>query len=253
MMPYNGFIHDLDGTAYLCSCIQVPIEPAPGCGSGGASIDPPAAYAGKLSELGIPCDQEDVVTSVFVTVDHVAQAFPGARFHLIGDAYLRDRLIEAGLREAPSPDETDLVIVSLDRHLDYRNLLHGYLAAQRGAPALATNIDLVCPSDGEDILDAGTWIAPLEALVRGKIDAVLGKPSPAMAEVARGRTGSSAAETLVAGDRIETDVALGAAAGMATALVLSGVTDRSWLAASRLEPDFAVETLADLPAALEDA
>lgn len=83
------------------------------------------------------------------------------------------------------PDETDLVIVSLDRYFGYRKLHHGYLAAQREAPVLATNSDLVCPSDGEDILDVGAWIVALEALLRPKIDAVLGKPSPARAEVAQ--------------------------------------------------------------------
>ena len=257
-MRFKGFILDLDGTVYLGNELITGADEAIAWmrAKGRVAfltnkpIDSPATYADKLSHLGVPSDQEDVITSVAATIAYLRRDWPSARFHLIGESYLERELVDAGLSVAQNPSQTDVVIVSLDRDLNYAKLHHAYLAARSGAMVYATNPDLVCPTDQGDIIDAGATIAAIEALIGRRIDGVFGKPSVEMAETARRRIRSSPAETLVVGDRVETDIAMGINAGMYTALVLSGATT----CADGLDqqPDVTVNSIGDLPRVLEE-
>ncbi len=65
------------------------------------------------------------------------------------------------------------------------------------------------------------------------------------------RMGVPANECLVIGDRLETDMAMGRAAGARTALVLTGVTKRNHLAAAPLQPDFVLENIGELARLLD--
>lgn len=259
-MKIKGFILDLDGTIYLGEKL------VPGAREAvewmrargrvafltNKPIDAPVCYAEKLTRLGIPTEPYDVLTSVATTVDHLCAKFPGGRFHLVGEEYLRGQLVQAGMQVAATPDQTELVVLSLDRTLDYGKLHHAYLAAKSGARVYATNPDLVCPTDTGDIIDAGASIAVIEALTRRPIDGVFGKPSRAMAGAARTRTRTLPDETIVVGDRVETDIAMGLEAGMRTALVLSGATQQGAEERGGYRPDFVVPSIRELPRVLEE-
>lgn len=257
-MRLKGFILDLDGTVYLGDrLIAGAAEAIVWMRSMGhvvfltnKPIDSPASYADKLTRLGVATATEDVITSVAATIAYLGRVWPAAKFHLIGEPYLERELTDAGLTLSSSPSETDVVIVSLDRDLNYAKLHHAYEAARSGAKVYATNPDLVCPTGQGDIIDAGATIAAIEALMGRRIDGVFGKPSLGMAETARLRTRSLPRETLVVGDRIETDIAMGIQAGMRTALVLSGATDRQRAIDSDQQPDFTVSSLSELPRVL---
>jgi len=82
-------------------------------------------------------------------------------------------------------------------------------------------------------------------------DAVLGKPSATARELVLDVLGHPPEECLVVGDRLDTDIALGDDAGMATALVLTGVTDRNGVADSPYEPDYVLDDLGDLHEVLD--
>ena len=166
---------------------------------------------------------------------------PGARVYVIGEPSLVRELSEAGFQMAERPERTDLVLISLDRGLSYEKIHFAYHAARAGAKVMATNPDLVCPMPGDEIVDAGATIAALEALLRRRIDGVIGKPSPIMVGVVAERLKLPPEACLIVGDRLETDIAMGKAAGMATALVLTGVTDRARLRESAIQPDYVLE------------
>ncbi len=257
-MKIKGFIVDLDGTVYLGDAlIPGSAETIAWMRRRGRVIflsnkptDSPAAYAAKLCGLGVPTEDEEVITSVAIAIQYLRENRPGARFHLIGESFVESRLLDAGLIVGRTPDETDIVVVSLDRGLTYAKLHHAYLAARAGAEVYATNPDLVCPTDRGGIIDAGASIAALEALMGRPVDKVFGKPSPEMAHAARRLAGSTTEETLVIGDRVETDIAMGIEAGMRTALVLSGATDSQSVERASFRPDVTVSSLADLPQAL---
>jgi ribonucleotide monophosphatase NagD (HAD superfamily) len=78
------------------------------------------------------------------------------------------------------------------------------------------------------------------------VELVAGKPSRLIIDKALERLGVPAAACLVVGDRLETDILMGQRGGMATALVLSGVTRRDELARAAVQPDYVLNSVADL-------
>src|SRR5688572_31092359 len=88
---------------------------------------------------------------------------------------------------------------------------------------IATNPDRTCPVEGGEIPDCAGMIAAVEAVTDRKVETIVGKPSPIILEVALSALGVAAADAVMVGDRIETDVAMGKRSGLATILVLSGI------------------------------
>ena len=107
-------------------------------------------------------------------------------------------------------------------------------------------VDAAMEAEGE-IPDAGAVIGALEGCSKRKVELVVGKPSPHIVEVALEQLGRLAGECLMIGDRVETDILMGHRAGMATALVLTGVTRREDLPHSPVQPDYVLESIAELP------
>ncbi len=264
----NGFIFDLDGTVYLgdgllpgaADCIRelrergkrilfVTNKP----------LAPRAAYADKLTRLGIPACETDVITSAFVLARHLARTAPGLRLYVIGEPYLKDELCAHGLtvvQEPPQRDpldwidgaRIDAVVVAFDRTLDYRKVNIAYQALVRGARFFATNADKACPVVGGAVPDAGATIAALEHITGRQLELLAGKPSPVMMQVAMEQLGMPAHECMIAGDRLETDVRMGQAAGMLTAVVLTGIATREAASQFPQPPDWILENLGELPA-----
>ena len=111
---------------------------------------------------------------------------------------------------------------------------------------LATNPDRTCPTEEGEIPDAAGMIGAVEGVTNRRVEVVVGKPNRIMLDVALERLGLPAGACLMVGDRLETDVAMGRAAGMPTALVLTGVTRREELAAASVRPDYVLESIQDL-------
>lgn len=229
----EAVIFDLDGTLYLGESL-IPGADAVVAALRDAGIRvafltnkpiaSPESYAEKLSRLGIEAETSDVVTSVGLTVDFLDREAIGRRVFVIGEDYLKHSLRHAGYVEATCPEGTDVVVVSLDRSLDYTKIQFAYRAALSGARVVATNPDLICPMEDGEIIDAGAWIGALEALLRKPVTDVLGKPSRRCAEVCLARLGVDPANAMMVGDRMETDIRMAQDSGMRSALVLSGVT-----------------------------
>ena len=117
------------------------------------------------------------------------------------------------------------VVIAFDRTFSYAKLDTALQAVRRGARLIATNPDRTCPVEGGgEIPDCAGMIAAVEAVTGQAVEAIVGKPSPIILEVALAALGVPAAEAVIVGDRVETDVAMGKRGGLATILVLSGVT-----------------------------
>ena len=252
----KAILFDLDGTLYLGERLiegaAVSVERIRESGIRVAfltnkPLDSPDSYATKLSRLGIPAETEDVMTSVSLTVSFLDQAGDIERVHVIGEDYLRTCIFAAGYAEATVPTETDMVVISLDREMDCSKIHFAYQAIVAGAQVVATNPDLLCPIEGGEIVDAGAWIAALEALLGREISDVMGKPSARCAEFALKHLDCSPDATLMVGDRMQTDIRMASTAGMRSALVLSGVTTGGALERFDYNPDFILDSVADLP------
>ena len=180
-------------------------------------------YAAKLTRLGIPTRAEEVVTSSLVLARHLARLDPGAACFVIGEPPLLRELRAHGL-EVREDHQVGWVVIAFDRTFTYAKLNTALQAVKRGARLIATNPDRTCPVADGEIPDCAGMIAAVEAVTGKAVELIVGKPSPLMLEVALEVLGLPAGETVIVGDRIETDVTMGKALGLATVLVLSGVT-----------------------------
>ena len=265
-----GLICDLDGTIYLGERLLPGVSEAiRALREAGKRLvyvsnnptAPGAAYAEKLTRLGLPTAPEEVITSAGVLGRHLARHAPHQRLYVIGEESLKDELRAQGLqvaeekldadpRQAIDPAGIDAVVAAFDRTLDYRKLNTAYQALLAGAHFYAANADKACPVPGGTIPDAGATLAYLEHLTGRAPELLAGKPSPLILEDALERLGLPAARCLMVGDRLETDIRMGQEAGMATALVLTGATNRLQVESQPNPPDYVLEGLAELPGML---
>jgi NagD protein len=253
---YAGYIFDLDGTIYLGDALipgaQAAIERLrrarrPVVFLSNKPLEPRDNYARKLTRLGIPTPPEDVINSTQALIHLLRERHPGARLFVIAEQKLWDELARAGFRLTQQVDQVDVVVAAFDRTLDYTKLNLAHQALVRGAAFYATNGDKTCPVAGGEIPDCAGVIAFLEATTGRTLQEIAGKPSAHILGAALARLGVEAGRCLMVGDRLATDIAMGLAAGMDTALVLSGVTTREALAASGVAPTYVLESVADCP------
>jgi phosphoglycolate/pyridoxal phosphate phosphatase family enzyme len=270
-LQIDGFIFDLDGTVYLGE------EALPGSVDAIAELRrrgkrvlfvsnkplaPRPAYATKLTRLGIPATESEVITSTYVLGFHLSRCLPALSYYVIGEENLRaelrshglhivDELVEQDPKAVIQPHGIDAVVVAFDRTLDYRKLNTAYQALRRGARFFATNADKTCPLPGGDVPDAGATLAALEHLSGRTVELVAGKPSSLIANVGLEKLGLPAARCLMAGDRLETDILMGQQAGMRTAVVLTGVAQRAEAEQMAPPPDLILEHLGALPELVE--
>src|SRR5262245_36244691 len=250
--PFDGYIFDLDGTVYLGETLL----PGAGEAIGGLralgrrvvflSNNPTHTreqYAARLTQLGLPTPAREIVNSAQVMVQWLLHEAPGCRVFVVGEQPLKDELSAAGFRLVERAEEVDVVIASFDRTFAYWKLQTAFDAIRRGARFVATNADRYCPVPGGGEPDAAAVIAAIEACTATKVEVVVGKPSSIMARAVAQIIQLPAERCLMTGDRLETDIAMGVAAGMATALTLTGATTRAMLEASEIRPDYVIERL----------
>ena len=208
----------------------------------------PEDYQAKLASMGIAMPAARVITSSIATRRDLEHEFPrGTPAFYIGMRGLREALFGDGyfVYDERHPQ---VVVSGLDMELTYQKLKIAALAIRAGARYVATNPDFTLPTDEGLVPGAGSIIA----LLRTASDVeptVIGKPAPAMFQTAIEILGADPRRTLAIGDRLDTDIAGAAAAGLASALVLTGVSTRAQLAQSTLQPEIVFAGLPELVAA----
>jgi len=262
----DGFVFDLDGTVYLGEAVL------PGAVEGIAELrrrgkralfvsnkplQPRQVYAEKLTRLGIPTPEGEVITSAFVLGHYLAQGLSDLRLYVVGEEALRQELRSYGLhvleelvdqdpQQVMEPRNIDAVVVAFDRTLDYRKLNTAYQALRQGARFFATNADKICPMPGGGIPDAGATIAALEHITNRKVELLAGKPSALIMQVALDLLALPAERCMMVGDRLETDILMGQQSGMLTAVTLTGVSTREDVARMADPPTFVIKDLSQL-------
>jgi HAD superfamily hydrolase (TIGR01450 family) len=252
---YKGYVFDLDGTVYLgdallpgarqtiealrrAECRMVFVSNKP--------VETRQAYADKLTRLGLPTPVQDVINSTQVLVHELSARAPGSHVFPIGEQVLCDELVGAGFILSEEPGDIEYVIASFDRTFVYRKLQIAFDAIRAGAHLIATNADAYCPVPGGGEPDAAAIIAAIEASTGHQLEWLAGKPSPLMMHTAMDRLGTAPEDSIMVGDRVETDILMGKRAGMSTAMPLTGATTLDKLARSEVQPDFILERLDQL-------
>lgn len=234
--PYAAYLFDLDGTIYLGD------ELLPGARrlieglrerdlpvrflSNNPTKDP-EQYAAKLAGLGLPTPVGEIVNTVVTMTRWLLDNAPDAVVYPISEPPLIRALDQAGIRTSSDPAEIDVVVASYDRTFTYEKLQIAFDAIwfHRRARLVATNPDRYCPfPGGRGEPDCAAIVAAIEACTGVACETTTGKPDPAMLEAALSGLGVEAADCVMVGDRLTTDIRMALDAGVTAALVLTGDT-----------------------------
>ena len=238
--PYRAVLFDLDGTLYRGS------EPIPGAidtvqrlldrnvlvryVTNNATLTR-EAFGAKLRGMGFPALAEEVYSSATGTAAYLASSGVRSAF-VVGMPGLIATLRGAGIEVVnagddgvvqPTGDPADAVVVGLCRTLSYELLDGAMNAILRGARFVATNPDATFPLEGGRFSPGAGSIVAAVRTCSGVEPFVVGKPKPFLIETILRDADLQPDEALVVGDREDTDLAAGRAAGCPTYLVLSGV------------------------------
>ena len=199
-------------------------------------------YVTKLGKLGIAATREDFMTSSQATAFYLKQNHPGKKLYVCGTRSLVAELESEGFTVTTNLEEVECIVMGFDTELTFQKLHDvSYLLLTRpDLPYIATNPDLVCPTEFGSVPDCGS-VCDMIYNATGKRPVVIGKPEALMPQLAMERTGCTKEQTVVIGDRIYTDIKSGINAGTVTVLVMSGETTREILDASPEKPDFVLE------------
>lgn len=205
----------------------------------------PDQYVEKLSALGVTVEPWQVITSSLCAAEMLKKRLPaGGEVFVVGEDGIKQALQNQGFKIADieSAENSVAVMAGLDRKVNFEKMREATLLVRRGVPFYATNPDKTFPTPRGEIPGAGAWISVI-VTATGIEPVYAGKPYPFLMEMALERLGTTKEETLVVGDRLETDIAAGQAVGCPTALVLSGVSTRAQGEAWLPRPSHIVEDL----------
>ncbi|RJP48378.1 MAG: HAD-IIA family hydrolase [Anaerolineaceae bacterium] len=208
----------------------------------------PEEYQQKLADLGVKIEASQVVTSAMGIAFLLAQKFPPkTKIFVIGEDGIRLALEEKGFEilSVENAPEAEAVVMGIDRSVNFEKVAEATLLVRAGLPFYSTNTDRTFPTPRGEIPGSGAWLSVVTTAT-GIEPTVAGKPFPYLMELALERLGATKEETLVVGDRLETDIAAGQAVGCPTALVLSGVSTREAAGAWTPAPNIIAENLSVL-------
>lgn len=221
------------------------------CITNNASKTPEESVA-KLARMNVTAGPEHIFNSAQATAGWLAGQIrrdgiiPGKTF-MFGMSGLRAALLAERFTLTDDPLAADYVVAGANFNLTYEELAQTAIAINNGARFVGTNPDKSFPTERGHLPGTGAILALLEATT-GVTPEIVGKPNPAMFELAMQRLGVTPAETLMVGDRYDTDIAGAVALGMPTAGVLTGITTAAEFAAADPPPALVTD---DLPALLE--
>lgn len=252
---YDQFILDLDG------CVWVGGEPTPGVvdaleelRAGGKRVafatnnafESTEDLVAQLWKIGVRASLQDVVTVGGATQHLLAETRMGRTAYVIGSPAMLRHVADAGLRVLNATDlasRAEVVVVGGTTDLVYADLRTAIQAVVRGADLVATARDPTYPQPDGLWPGTGAILAAVE-YATGRTAEIVGKPEPRLFITALDRLGDGS--TLVVGDRVGSDLAAAAAAGLDAALVRSDGSDHADLDGFEPQPVAVSDTLAGL-------
>lgn len=205
-----------------------------------------ADYVRKLNALGIAAVEEDFITSSQVTANYLKQHYNDRKIYVAGTNSFFSELKAAGLDVTTErSDDIGCVVSGFDTELTFKKLEDLSRLLLKDIPYIATNPDLVCPTEFGYVPDCGS-VSQMIFNATGKKPLFIGKPSDFMPEYAIKKWGAEKKETLIIGDRLYTDIACGIQAGIPSLLVFSGETTEEMFKKSDYHPNYVLPDCGEL-------
>ena len=210
----------------------------------------PRELSEKLRRLGVDVGEEHFYTSALATAEFLAKQKPSCSAYVIGEAGLYNALYEQGI--TMNDTNPDYVVVGETRSYSYERIEKACSLIFNGAKLIGTNPDMTGPTEQGIVPATGSLIAPIE-MTTGTKAYFVGKPNPFMMRRAVKRLNATSRDTVIIGDRMDTDIIAGIEAEVDIVLVLSGVTTPENMTRFAYRPGIILEDLAELTGILSKA
>ncbi len=197
----------------------------------------------KLMRLGLDVGEEHFYTSALATAGFLASQKPNGSAFIIGDAGLIHAMYSFGY--TINNVNPDYVVVGDTRNYNFENIRTAVNLVLRGARLIGANPDISGPVENGIIPSTKALIAPIE-IATGKKAYFVGKPNPLMMRIALKKLMVNREDTIVIGDRMDTDVRCGLESELDTLLVLSGITSREEVNNFPYQPQYILNGIIDL-------
>jgi NagD protein len=199
----------------------------------------------KLARLGVEVPPDTFYTSALATASFLATQRESGSAYVIGESGLITALHDAGF--AMNEVDPDYVIVGESRSYSLEKIERAVNLVLKGAKLIGTNPDLTGPVEQGITPATKALIAPIE-LATGVQAYFVGKPNPLMMRHALKKLRCPREETVIIGDRMDTDMLAGIEAEIDTVLVLTGVTSRGVLPRFPYQPCLVLEGVGEIAA-----
>lgn len=207
--------------------------------------------AAALGAAGFGVTADDIVTAPTVATAYLREHYPGARCLLLNSGDIGADLAGVTLAGAGDRDADVVLIGGAGPEFSYAAVNQAFRCLQAGARLVAMSRGLYWRTSEGLQLDSGAFVAGLERAAHTEAE-VVGKPAAAFFESAIGRLGVPAADALMVGDDVDNDVIAAQRCGLSGVLVRTGKFNARALAAAPAAPDHVLDSIADLPALLQD-
>lgn len=228
----KGFISDMDGVIYHGNKLLPGVEEFVAWLKAekkkflfltNSSERTPKELQEKLQRMGIDLEKEVFYTSALATAQFLSVQKPRGTAFIIGEAGLINAMYNVGY--TMNNIDPDYVVVGDTRSYSFEKIEQAINLVLKGAKLIGTNPDLTGPVENGIIPATKALIAPIE-MCTGKSAYFVGKPNPLMMRIALKKLGCSREESVIIGDRMDTDIIAGIESEIDTCLVLSGISDK---------------------------
>ena len=204
-------------------------------------------YLNRFEGFGVTLEASQVITSGQAVGMYLKDRYPdGANVYVVGQPGLKKTISSYSFNVVDEEvQDVQAVVASMDFSLTYDKIKHASLLIQDGSGFIGTNPDPTLPTPSGFIPGSGTVIGAIE-IASGTKAKIIGKPQPTLYEMALERLGLKPEETLAIGDRLDTDIAGAQAAGIHTALVLTGASTLQEAQQFEPQPEIIIQDLQEL-------
>ena len=203
----------------------------------------------RLMATGLDIAENRIWTSALATAKFLHSQRPGGSAYVISEVGLTTAMHESGF--VLTDRDPDYVVLGETRTYSFEAITTAIRLVDKGARFVATNPDATGPSR-QGLLPAAGAVAALIEKATGKKPYFVGKPNPLMMRSALRAIGAHSESTLMIGDRMDTDVIAGLEAGLATILVMTGISTRASIEQYPFRPTLVLESVADLVGHTDD-
>ena len=251
MLNYKAYFMDLDGTVYRG---KTPIPEAvkfihflqsngiePFFVTNNSSMTQKQLQE-KLAIMDVHADTEHIISSSIAAANYINEFIPGKEVFMIGEQGLEDALKSRDI--SITTNIADVVVLGIDRDINYEKLSTACLSVRAGATFLSTNSDHAIPSERGFLPGNGAFTKLVEHST-GVEPVYLGKPEPFMLEFIQKKYGFSKEEMVMIGDNYQTDILTGIHMGIDTVHVNSGVNSTAEVKLQAEQPTYFLESLSE--------